>query len=108
MNEQNMRFQSDFVLKSLAALHTETRLCLVGFQMTGKVFEALSTCWTGHHIFRQHVLMDLPHVEVKALPRVKGLATHLAHVGPHMAVHKLDVNRLLSLRAMESPQVGYN
>ena len=106
MNEQNMRFQSDFVLKSLTALHTETRLCLVGFQMTDQVFEALSTCWTGHHIFRQHVLMDLPHVEVKALPRVKGLATHLAHVGPHVTVHELDVNRLLSLGAVESPHVG--
>ena len=106
MNEQNVRFQSNFVLKSLAALHTETCLGLVGFQMTNQIFEALSTCWTSLHIFRQHVLMQLPHVEVKALSRVEGLAAHLTHVGPHVAVHELDVHRLVFLRAVKSLYVG--
>ena len=77
----------------------------MSFQMTDQVFEALPTCWTSLHIIGQHVLMDLPHVEVKALPRVKCLTTHLAHVCPHVASHELDVNRIVSLRAVKSLHV---
>ena len=106
VHKQNMSSQSEFVLKSLAAINTQTRLGLVSFQMANQVFEALTTGWTRLHILRKHVLMDLSHVKVIALPRIKSLPTNLAHVGLDMTIHELDVNWIILLGAVESPHMA--